>query len=339
MSRHAVTIFSTDPSFDKAAWAAETALALLPKGVPVFQRHRWMNSTTSVAETALIANTFNLLERTTPLWVGELKGRVAAEAPIPSWCVDSESEDEGENVAKAAVQGQKIDFAAFNRRQRRDARTFAQSKPGPGLLVLLACSQPQARLLWVVEHNAAEGFDREQMVRLIREGACSSRVREAREGKHYDEMMMEHWRLISSPHAWPMVPEKFYSQDMCSLAFALSSTACCAFVQLLFEPSRRLPKQLWAALDGPEQRAKLQAIPPCMQDPFTSAFMAKFVGSGGLASADARLVLWQLERVLRTEICAIESRNAAARRDSRKSQTWAPGFSQAPCGSPEPFSR
>ena len=105
MSRHAVTIFSTDPSFDKAAWAAETALALLPKGVPVFQRHRWMNSTTSVAETALIANTFNLLERTTPLWVGELKGRVAAEAPIPSWCVDSESEDEGGERSKGGSSG------------------------------------------------------------------------------------------------------------------------------------------------------------------------------------------------------------------------------------------
>ena len=149
------------------------------------------------------------------MWVGDLKGRVAAEASIASWCVDGDSEGEGEKAAEAAVQGQKVDFAAFIRRQRRDARTFAQSKPGPGLFVLLHCSQPQARFLQVVEHMAAEVFEHEQMTNLIRTGACSSRLREAREVKHYDEMLEEHWRLISNPDAWPAMPDKFYREGLC----------------------------------------------------------------------------------------------------------------------------
>ena len=119
------------------------------------------------------------------------------------------------------------------------------------------------------------------------------------------------------------------SADLCNLAFSLSSCGTCATSQLLHEPSQRMPRALWRALDGPEGLAEIRKFRPCQHSAFSSAFIAAFGGVQELGNTAAKVVLWQIERVHRNEIVNLECRNAAIRRVTRKSQTWNAEFQQA----------
>jgi hypothetical protein len=73
------------PVPDRKAMAEAVALAILPGPIPVFQRHRWLNSTESIRQIARLMNIHNFGARVIPAWIAELsapsggKGRAAQE--------------------------------------------------------------------------------------------------------------------------------------------------------------------------------------------------------------------------------------------------------------------
>ena len=154
LSRSSILIYTLQEDFDTQAWASETAEALLPHSLPVFQRHRWLNSVKPMAEVCLLANVHNLLERAIPAWVARLKGKTVGQGTFTTWDVDSDDDyeggGEGDAAAGSIVQrpgGEHFDRAAFNRRQRIDAKSFALSKPAGDLIICVLCSEPQVHLL------------------------------------------------------------------------------------------------------------------------------------------------------------------------------------------------
>ena len=145
LTRSSCSVFSADPTFSKSDWARDVATQLLPIGVPIFLRHRWMNSVTPLSECALLSMVWGLFTRCVPPWVSELKGKDVSVCFMESWDVDSD--DGQDDAAQARPDSDSFDLAAYTRRQRRDAISFARSEPGPRLLICVICCQPQVRML------------------------------------------------------------------------------------------------------------------------------------------------------------------------------------------------
>ena len=55
-------------------------------------------------------------------------------------------------------------WQAFNKRQQRSARTFAESKPDDKLMIATRESQPQVALLAQITALSSEDFERRQLV-------------------------------------------------------------------------------------------------------------------------------------------------------------------------------
>ena len=281
--------------------------------------------------TALIANVHGLFDVATPFWISELKGRpVRPDSLTESWDVDSESDEEV--TARLQQPGEDFDLQAFVKRQRGNCFTFAKQSPGPKLIVTLMCSAPQVSYLHRLERIASAKFEQDELHTFIRTGQCSSRIREATGEKLTGQLFDQHWRLISNPSAWPMLPNAGWSQSLANFAFAMSSTACCAYSQLLGEPADRMPRQLWQILDGEDGLLAVQSVPDCMHTDFSRSFIRSFGGKDHLGGPDVKVVLWQAERLLRQEITGLECRNASVRRCTRKSQTNSTGFAEVPVG-------
>jgi hypothetical protein len=143
-----IVVYHRGP-FDLQKWASELSWELLPAKVKLFQRRRWMSSAGPLKECLLQDSCFKLLSRAVPLWIDKLSGKTSKPAKQSSWEPDESDDDPVGNPAVVVladlaepgrgVSANETDYVQWNLKQRGDAKRFAESRPGPVLLVAL-CS-------------------------------------------------------------------------------------------------------------------------------------------------------------------------------------------------------
>lgn len=107
-----IVLFRPGPppaSRDLEVWATELVSLLLPRAVPVFQRHRWLSSLQPISEALLLSGVHRILQQAVPERIDQLRKTPAqadadahtsaAAAPAPAasdeqgWCPSSDSEE------------------------------------------------------------------------------------------------------------------------------------------------------------------------------------------------------------------------------------------------------
>ena len=313
------------------AWATRVAHALLPKKVPVFQRHRWLNSLCPLSEYSLLFGVHNLGQRTVPRWLLALKDK-----PLPtliysaSWELsESESDDEPSSHAggnnNVPVDG--IDWAAFNKKHRKTTKQFAATGPGGTLIVARLAMQVNVDLLHYIEHLGSMDWEKEQMTRFIERGVCSTRHGEVQAGIAEDKFLDDVEKLMWKSESWQALAPQARTPAQASLAFSMLSSSVCSTDALLFGHWKGNPYQVWSLLTcEPEDRLAqaeyLLNLPPCMRDPWTEKLLELYPTAAALCSVELLSLLLGLGVTVHLENCYIECLNALLRRLSRmRSQT------------------
>eukprot|EP00975_Prorocentrum_lima_P062204 12884383-Prorocentrum_lima.AAC.1 len=157
---------------------------MLPSGIPVFPRHRWLSSQ-PVIQNYVVLGIHNIFSRSVPVWLAMLRGgaadqvaigRKAAVAPQKWELGDSDSEGEEQAVldpAAAPPFGAATDSAAsrwqqWNEQMRGSARNFAAAQPEARLLLSLIALKLSSHFLARVEGVAAASWDISQWGDTIR---------------------------------------------------------------------------------------------------------------------------------------------------------------------------
>jgi hypothetical protein len=320
-------------TFELHTWASELTTAVLPVLCTILQRHRWMNSATSIQQVCLLANFYNLLERVTPRWflASKVKRlppiRVLGEVDVDFVEVaatDDSDLDETSEEAKCRQDELGFNYAIFNKKQRRSAKALASTSPGGRLAVALRTLQPQIKLLHCLEDLASTKFAKQEMDAFARTGVAKCRLQVLASGEISKSYFRGLWTNMSSADVWDFLADRHRTDETAHLAFAMTSRAACGVKQTLSDTWERCPVQIARCLDGEEGLQEVLAIPSCRRGPFGSAFLKDWEGK--YTSRRFRVTLWQLFWLARKETGFLECRHAALRRGTRKSQTWAPAI-------------
>jgi hypothetical protein len=167
-------------TFNKRAWARQTAWALFPCRIEEFQRHRWLNKTTCVLDVTLLCACHRIFENAIPMWLRAMGTKPPKKRHDPGerslrdpWDPASESDDEPGDLQMDRPRGPGLDgdWAKFNSAQRGDTWTFAASEPLGDLLVLGKCLAPQQHLMASMLKRTSAKWKLEQYVRSVQSGA------------------------------------------------------------------------------------------------------------------------------------------------------------------------
>jgi hypothetical protein len=173
---------------DMWMWVVQLAGDLLPGGVAIFQRRRWMSSTRPLSDTCRLAQVHHVLVRVVPRWLRVLSGNPPEEVIKHVWAdghPDEEEEelrlvayaDGGDNAANGGEKGQ-FDWAEWNKSQRTLTLRWIQVNPAHLLTVARIMLEPQIRLLGAIETITSRRWAEQQLHNSITCGPHSSRVQD-----------------------------------------------------------------------------------------------------------------------------------------------------------------
>jgi hypothetical protein len=107
-------------------------------------------------------------------------------------------------------------------------------------------------------------------------------------GALVQEFFRDVHKLMFDPRSWSALHRKHHTQELASIAFALSSVAACA-VELSLN-CEGYPCKLWLLLLSDQQTADtIHHDPPCLKDVFSSKFLKQFNSSAKLMGSDCRM--------------------------------------------------
>ena len=210
-------------------------------------------------------------------------------------------------------QQQNQDWAAFNKRQRKNGGAWAASRPGAILTLLLIATGPftammhalldisGTKFLAKLARNcvAATHSDATEEVRMLDASnvieTCSTEVnRVLAPGEHWDIMRYD-WRT-------------FMTETLAYRVLARGSGSA----QHLLRMRWTYPTKLFWLLRYPEFLQLILEDPPCLWDDFTREHMRMF--RDRLLSKESIAVLLAAAILLKVDICLIECRHACIRR-------------------------
>ncbi|CAK0908443.1 unnamed protein product, partial [Prorocentrum cordatum] len=313
--------------WDKWDWAVRAAFALLPsKARLVFGIHdvghyavtKWCRS--KLADPA---------------------GFQQGAEPRSTWQLSSSSDDERPDSGAAREPDPKrdgqpgIDWAAFNRKQRKKCEVFAPIRPAGLLVVACATMAPTVELTHYIEHMGGKGWFLKQMAEVMRTGSCTTRMSEVSDGRAETRFLHRTDNLLWDTSKWPALEFHDRTRVMANVAFSMISATKCTSRSLLFRRWAGFPCKLWGLLScGPQDRQalahELLHSPKCLLDPWSEHFLKKYSTVPLLTGSEALGVLHVVGLLVKIDNCFIECLNALLRRLQReKSQTHCPDIAAA----------
>lgn len=335
--RDMVEYCSPLPNPDIGAWATAVASALLPCGIAVFNRNRWLKSVGMLQDVCLLASMHGVLRRAVPPWVRRLRGERPEFAPPAELMRAPGAAHPGEDVGDPMVvwdaegaggaQQEKRpgeDWAEYNARQRSTAWQFATSPVASADLAVASVTlRPQADLMSKLLYIASDEWLSEARVQAHVTGApLATRVGVCHCPGVTGDFFAEIDRLASAEGPWLCVKEHTWRSF--GLAFAELASACGGTAALLRDRHKSYPFKLLSLADclladADARAGSILEDRPCVRDDFSNRWVARFSTVESLAGADSLALLRCIARMCRCETSRNECRHAAVRRSLQSS--------------------
>lgn len=307
----------------REALAQQIAHAVLACAIPLFPRHRWLNSSEAFRLATLLFVVCGIGQRAVLAWA-------AASLPQQSSDRANVADSAGDSVVVAG--GAEPDGPAelpapspqtWAERQadmRRKACVWAESEPGLRLMVMCVTMQPQLNLYCRLFRLGSSQWDFDQLHQHAKDNVpVSFRALTVHRRSITEAFFVDARATLESADVWDVLPASSRSQELMSLAFRMVSRAAGGVFLLLHSRHGGFPWKLFELLGADaDARAALAAeiacAPACLCDPFTLAFRGHFPSAEMLCSADAQAALTATALLTRTDTCRVECRHAAVRR-------------------------
>ncbi|CAE7236522.1 unnamed protein product [Symbiodinium sp. CCMP2456] len=321
-----------------AVWVRFAVAALLPHKCPHFNRSKWLGGELCIEWCGLLSSHHNLLEPLVQLWVSRtssipvglfvrkqqqseqseavgragwdmLADRVAvvhneAEAPRsedglldPGPLLD---EAASRREQESSDQDPNINWAEFNKANKRKALAWVSCRPGPILVCMRYCMRATLRILFKIVHLASEAFAKQQLAKASRGEAREAAVLEFFSDATQNTFEGDIRELMQSAMAG--LPAIGCYEAMRVLAFRMLSVAACSSRQLIWHMVSGSPVALFRTLQR-EQDEKF-ALPFCLQDELTISVMALYHNQ--LESEECSQVLRTLAQHFHLDILDLE---------------------------------
>lgn len=139
-------------------WAEEAVGALFPHATPLFPRHRWLRSHSTINEIGLLGCCHGLLQKVVPRWLSALAGKVPRPLLPDGAPGGAVFEDDGDDHAAGDAFAPQhpgayvnpadgnIDWVAYNAAQRGTASSLPTLAPPSKLIVIRIVVGPQVRV-------------------------------------------------------------------------------------------------------------------------------------------------------------------------------------------------
>jgi hypothetical protein len=194
-------------------YAEMLAHSLMPHRFEIFSRTRWLGSVAPLTGAALLADIHNLLPRAIIAWcnlglapIASIQVCEAAWDGLPS---DDDVSDKDREILPGA-------WAAWNRKQQRDSKKFAMSRPAGVLLMSSFALQPNVRLQRAVQYLDGDVWQRHQLYK-----ACAGQPYRTRI-EHVASLAQTHGfyedceSLLGPDARWDLLLERHTTVDDCN---------------------------------------------------------------------------------------------------------------------------
>ena len=331
----------------------KVARAFMPSLLPLFARHRWTGSKSTLQRILIVFIWNNLGAEVIPLWIQRTVAATVAkelalktrrgdkehtmQLELQGYCSDlEERSNETKAVASRASAADQTagvvalisgsyDWSEHNKTLKCDAAKWAASEPSGVLMTMNIVVDPFVRLMHNYLSVAAEKWLQDEAAKAAREDRPPRlRVSVAYEGKEETKCATELLDLLlgSSP-LWQLLPAHCRTLSNRSISFCMLSRGGCGTFAYLFQHGRDYPqKYLHAAVTGDEELMQEVVQERCRHDDHV-ARKVKEANRSVLALLDglnrAKAIcyasMWELD------IAAIECRNGHAQRYARVRST------------------
>jgi hypothetical protein len=337
-----------DPNADLDKWARLVARTLLPGGVPIFNRNRWIRNLASLGCFGLLLNFHRLLQRAVPLWLANARGKpLVAVRPDREEADDlvadntwepSEDEQEGcegqaDLIDRQSRKQPGEDDAAFNKRQKTDAASFAESLTADAdLTVLVLVLGPHAHLMDRMLKLSSKEWELKALVQAQENGgSMRTRIQMYHNGAVTADAFIDLSQKMCQERAWGVLSMKQRTWHTFGMAFGLIARSAAGLDHLLRSRHRGYPFKLFSLLEDDPLVAAASILedPPCVRCTFTNKFLGSVAkrahrdGDGeivtqpsaeSLADPTTRVTLLVVALTVKTDTSRIECRHAAIRR-------------------------
>ena len=329
---------------------------LLPTGVPLVNRNKWLGTEEAMSFFGLLLCHHNLLPRMMKAWKKSSQEVAAAPDSIaegpdlgPNWSSwaeavrrkacpnpslpslpidtleDVEEEDEDQFKSEPVfdpVTGD-VDWTEFRKATLGKALAWCDIGPRDVVILITAAFNPIFRLMTDAIWLGSEAFEKAQNDKASRGEMRSYRVLELYLGSGVNAFKRAMNRLFHEPlDIWPASAQVCH---MRTLFFRVLSRSMCSVEQIYGLKHRHPPFTLYGALWG--LLNDLRQSPPCLYDSLTQWFVKEF-GIDGLCGQDAQNLLAACASISQHDITGIETRHASIRRVllAKSVNCWAMAF-------------
>ena len=318
--------------------------ALIPQKLPVLSRKSWTGFQPALTWAGVLHTHHNLFQRVMGVYLGvPVTGPAAQEQPVlhrsgaDAW-LDSVMEDEAENVpappplprdAPESAPGvsEPVDWAELRREQRRTAKTWVATVPGPRLANLNDTSGPLQELLSKFLYISSDKWEQQQRLHAMQSGDRSYAVLELASGSDVSKAMEE--TLRKCLEAIPAVPSALVDIPLKIQRFCAMSCGASALHALLRLPAQGMPYQFFKLLKERRVGELLdeRQWPKCMLDSLARAMLVKFPTAAALKSDECQAIAEVLSMMFDSDISDIECRHAQTRDHSKvRARGWVPSL-------------
>ncbi|CAE7191096.1 unnamed protein product [Symbiodinium sp. KB8] len=252
--------------------------------------------------------------------------------------LDSVMEDEAENVpappplprdAPESAPGvsEPVDWAELRREQRRTAKTWVATVPGPRLANLNDTSGPLQELLSKFLYISSDKWEQQQRLHAMQSGDRSYAVLELASGSDVSKAVEE--TLRKCLEAIPAVPSALVDIPLKIQRFCAMSCGASALHALLRLPAQGMPYQFFKLLKERRVGELLdeRQWPKCMLDSLARAMLVKFPTAAALKSDECQAIAEVLSMMFDSDISDIECRHAQTRDHSKvRARGWVPSL-------------
>ena len=299
----------------------------------LYPRHRWTGADAAVDDIGLLVCIHQLMGPVYNRFVqmSESRGtepsdRPRADAVAPSvapMMVDGAPLHMGPGPHMASCDGaaDATTMAATNARHRSIAAKWMASGAWHILWVCRTVMEPLRELMTSYLDSSGEHWEAEQRAAAASTpppttGDPPSRAFRVVDYANlvFENKFFETLNRVWHPSAWVHMPASgWYCSNRC-LVFRMLSRAGCLVTKHLVSPAKKCPVQLFKLVRDRELWHTIHAIPECMRDEFSQAFLVAHPGPE-LAGEEARHRLLLLSLMLRVENVQVELGHSRVRRN------------------------
>jgi hypothetical protein len=274
----------------------EAPLALVPKMLDYFPRHRWIGAQAVIRQCIILSCTHDIMKEATSLWLPAIakknRGRSVEKAPeglepiADASAQGFVSEDEDASVGNIIVQAAigKVapdlqnceaaldvkEYIDFKSRMKIDAFLWSQSAPQHRLVIMGVTFAPMDRYVRALTHLFSESWQRDNDIRSALGHPRKYRILETFHHGLENVCASEMLEVLTLASSWRALPFDACTLRNRSLAFRILSRRASGLYLLTYLPQSMCPHRLFQLLeDDPASDEDVRNIRPCEHTDFT----------------------------------------------------------------------